>query len=134
MAATGPEGNRCQPSPPGAVFFVAMLIPGPVIVPRMTRLTAGCPACEPEVSGAAGHHRPAGRRAPRRERLARSDTTMTTTAAISPVIRNVLSVAKIPPMAVTASQMARITPRIVHIIRPMYPVCARRPAQGGAPC
>jgi len=53
---------------------------------------------------------------------------MTTTAAISPVIRNVLSVAKIPPMAVTASQMARITPRIVHIIRPMYPVCARRPA------
>ncbi len=54
---------------------------------------------------------------------------MTTTAAISPVIRNVLSVAKIPPMAVNASQMARITPRIVHIIRPMYPVCARRPAQ-----
>ena len=50
---------------------------------------------------------------------------MTTTAAISPVIRNVLSVAKIPPMAVNASQMARITPRIVHIIRPMYSVCAR---------
>ncbi len=49
---------------------------------------------------------------------------MTTTAAISPVIRNVLSVAEIQPMAVTASQMARITPRIVHIIRPMYPVCA----------
>jgi hypothetical protein len=45
-----------------------------------------------------------------------------------------LSVAKIPSMAVNASQMARITPRIVHIIRPMYPVCARRPTQGGAPC
>jgi hypothetical protein len=55
---------------------------------------------------------------------------MTTTAAISPVIRNVLSVAKIPPIAMNASQMARITPRIVHIIRPMDPVCARRPAQG----
>jgi hypothetical protein len=54
---------------------------------------------------------------------------MTTTAAISPVIKNVLSVAEIPPMAVNASQMAKITPRIVHIIRPMYPVCARRPAQ-----
>jgi hypothetical protein len=59
---------------------------------------------------------------------------MTTTAAISPVIKNVLSVAKIPSMAVNASQMARITPRIVHIIRPMYPVCARRLTQGGAPC
>ena len=43
MAATGPEGNRGQPSPPGAAFFVAMLIPGPVIVPRMTRFTTGCP-------------------------------------------------------------------------------------------
>ena len=59
---------------------------------------------------------------------------MTTTAAISPVIKNVLSVAKIPPMAVNASQMARITPRTVHIIRPMHPVCARRPAQGGGAC
>ncbi len=49
---------------------------------------------------------------------------MTTTAAISPVIRNVLSVATIPSMAVTASQMARITPRIAQIIRPMCPVCA----------
>jgi len=48
VAATGPEGNRGQPSPPGAVFFVAMLIPGPVIVPRMTRFTAGCPACCPK--------------------------------------------------------------------------------------
>jgi len=53
---------------------------------------------------------------------------MTTTAAISPVIRNVLSVAKIPPIAMNASQMARITPRIVHIIRPMNLVCARRRA------
>ncbi len=25
IAATGPEGNRGQPSPPGAVFFVATL-------------------------------------------------------------------------------------------------------------
>jgi hypothetical protein len=55
---------------------------------------------------------------------------MTTSAAISPVTRNVLSVAKIPPMAVNASQMARITPRIVHINRPMYPVCAPAPCAG----
>jgi transposase len=54
---------------------------------------------------------------------------MTTTATISPVIRNVLSVAKIPPMAVNASQMARITPRIVHIIRPRLAVtCPASPA------
>ena len=59
---------------------------------------------------------------------------MTTTAAISPMIRNVLSVAKIPPIAVNASQTARITPRIVHIIRPMSPVCAQRPAQDGSAC
>ena len=54
---------------------------------------------------------------------------MTTTTAISPMIKNVLSIAKIQPMAVNASQMARITPRIVHIFRPMYPVCARHPPQ-----
>jgi hypothetical protein len=41
------------------------------------------------------------------------------------MMRNVLSVAKIPPAAVTASQMARIAPRIVPMIRPMYPVCTR---------
>jgi len=50
--------------------------------------------------------------------------TMKTAIAISPTIRNVLSVAMIPPAAVKASQMARITARIVPMIRPMYPVCA----------
>jgi hypothetical protein len=58
-----------------------------------------------------------------------SDTMTMTTAAISPTIKNVLSVEVIQPMAVNASQMARITPRIVHIIRPMHPVCAQRAAQ-----
>ena len=50
---------------------------------------------------------------------------MKTAVAISPMMRNVLSVAKIPPAAVTASQMARIAPRIIPMIRPMSPVCAR---------
>ena len=50
---------------------------------------------------------------------------MKTAIAISPMMRNVLSVATIPPAAVTASQMARIAPRIIPIIRPMSPVCAR---------
>jgi hypothetical protein len=50
---------------------------------------------------------------------------MTTTTAITPRIKNVLSIAKIPPMAMKASQMARIAPTIVHIIRPMSPVCPR---------
>ena len=54
---------------------------------------------------------------------------MKTTTAISPIMRKVLSIAKIQPMAMKASQMARIAPRIVHIIRPIYPVCARRPPQ-----
>jgi hypothetical protein len=36
-----------------------------------------------------------------------------------------LSVATIPPAAVKASHMARIAPRIVPMIRPMSPVCAR---------
>ena len=54
---------------------------------------------------------------------------MKTTTAISPIMKNVLSIAKIQPMAMKASQMARIAPRIVHIIRPIYPVCARRPAR-----
>jgi hypothetical protein len=48
---------------------------------------------------------------------------MTTASAISPMMRNVLSVARIPPAAVTASQMARIAPRIVPMIRPRYLVC-----------
>ena len=50
---------------------------------------------------------------------------MKTAIAISPMRRNVLSVATIPPAAVTASQMARIAPRIIPMIRPMSPVCAR---------
>jgi hypothetical protein len=48
MAATGPDGNCGRPSPPGAVFFVAMLVRGPVIVSRITRFTTGCPACCPK--------------------------------------------------------------------------------------
>jgi len=54
---------------------------------------------------------------------------MKTAIAISPMMRNVLSVAKIPPAAVKASQMARIAPRIIPMIRPMYSVCAQRPWQ-----
>ena len=57
---------------------------------------------------------------------------MKTAIAISPMMANVLSVAKIPPAAVTASQMARIAPRIVVMIRPMYPVCPWAPLEGGA--
>ena len=45
---------------------------------------------------------------------------MKTAIAISAMMRNVFSVAKIPPATVTASQMERITPRIVPMIRPMY--------------
>ncbi len=52
---------------------------------------------------------------------------MKTAIAISATMRNVFSVAKSPPATVTASQMARIAPRIVPMIRPMYLVCARRP-------
>jgi hypothetical protein len=44
---------------------------------------------------------------------------MKTTAAIRPVITNVLSTAENQPMAVKMSHMARIAPRIVPIIRPM---------------
>ncbi len=50
---------------------------------------------------------------------------MKTAIAISPMRRNVLSVATIPPAAVTASHMTRIAPRIVPMIRPMSPVCTR---------
>jgi hypothetical protein len=49
---------------------------------------------------------------------------MTTMTAISPMTTNVLSMAKIQPMAVKPSQTARIAPRIVQIIRLMHPVCA----------
>ena len=50
---------------------------------------------------------------------------MKTAIAISPMMTNVLSVATIPPAAVKASHMTRIAPRIVPMIRPMSPVCAR---------
>jgi hypothetical protein len=50
---------------------------------------------------------------------------MKTAIAISPMMRNVLSAAAIPPATVTASHMTKIAPRIVPMIRPMAPVCAR---------
>ena len=55
---------------------------------------------------------------------------MKTTIAINPMMRNTLNVAKIPLAAVTASQMARIPPRIVPIFRPMDPVCPPVPLAG----
>jgi len=55
---------------------------------------------------------------------------MNTAIAISPMMTNVLSVAKIPPAAVTASHMARIAPRIVPMKRPMSPVCRQVYADG----
>jgi hypothetical protein len=57
---------------------------------------------------------------------------MKTAIAISPIMRNVLNVATIPPAAVTASHMARIAPSVVPMIRPMSPVC-RRAYAGGVP-
>jgi hypothetical protein len=54
---------------------------------------------------------------------------MKTAIAISAMMRNVLSVAKIPPATVMTSQMARIALRIVPMIRPIYLVCARLPWQ-----
>ena len=50
---------------------------------------------------------------------------MKTASAISPMMRNVLSVATIPPAAVKANDMARIAPMTVPMIRPMSPVCRR---------
>ena len=55
---------------------------------------------------------------------------MKTAIAISPMMRNVLSVATIPAAAVTARHMARIAPMIVPMIRPMSPVCRRVYAAG----
>jgi hypothetical protein len=55
---------------------------------------------------------------------------MMTAIAISPMMRNVLSVATILPTAVKATDMARIAPRIVPMIRRMSPVCARGVAAG----
>ena len=57
---------------------------------------------------------------------------MMTAIAISPMMRNVLSVATILPTAVKASDMARIAPRIVPMIRRMSPVCAGAWRQDGA--
>jgi hypothetical protein len=57
----------------------------------------------------------------RRDRLASTHTTMKTTAAISPMMTNVLTIAKTQPMAVTPSQVARSPPRVFKIIRPMPP-------------
>src|SRR5947207_8024821 len=59
---------------------------------------------------------------------------MKTAIAISPTIRNVLNVAKIPSAAMTAIQMARIAPRILPMIRPMDPVCPPAPLKGGPCC
>src|SRR4051794_34924503 len=50
-----------------------------------------------------------------------------TAIAMSPMMRNALNVAMIPLAAVTTTQIARIAPRIVPMIRPMYPVCPRCP-------
>jgi hypothetical protein len=57
----------------------------------------------------------------RRRRLDSSDTTMKTATAINPMMKNVLSVAKIQPMLMKTNHMARIAPRIVRRIRPMSP-------------
>jgi len=54
-----------------------------------------------------------------RRRPASSHTTMKTTAAIRPVIMNVLSIPENQPMAVKMNHTARIAPRIFPIIRPM---------------
>jgi len=43
------------------------------------------------------------------------------------MMTNVLTIAKIQPRAMKATQMAKITPRIVPIFRPTSPVCARIP-------
>jgi len=55
---------------------------------------------------------------------------MMTAMAISPMMRNVLSVATILPTVVMASDMARIAPTIVPMIRRMSPVCAPGPLAG----
>ena len=53
--------------------------------------------------------------------MASTHTTTKTAAAISPMMANVLAMAKNPPMAVKPTQMARIAPRTFKIIRPMLP-------------
>jgi len=61
-----------------------------------------------------------------RRRPASSHTTMKTTAAIRPVIKNVLNTAENQPMAVKISHAERIAPRTAPIIRPMAPIIRTR--------
>src|SRR6516165_4515178 len=55
---------------------------------------------------------------------------MMTAMAISPMMRNVLSVATMLPRDVTASDTATIAPTIVPMIRRMSPLCAPGPLAG----
>lgn len=55
---------------------------------------------------------------------------MMTAMAISPMMRNVLSVATMLPTDVMASDTATIAPTIVPMIRRMSPVCAPGPLAG----
>jgi hypothetical protein len=55
---------------------------------------------------------------------------MMTAMAISPMMRNVLSVATMLPTDVMASDTAAIAPTIVPMIRRMSPVCALGPLAG----
>src|SRR5260370_37729098 len=57
MAATGPEGNRGQRSPPGAAFAVAILIPAPGDRAPHDAADGTPPRLLPGTSAAAGHHR-----------------------------------------------------------------------------
>ncbi len=59
--------------------------------------------------------------------------TTKTPNAISPMTRNILAEATIPPATVTASQTARIAPRTVPMIRPIHPVCTRTGSLGLGP-
>src|SRR5690242_6127937 len=57
---------------------------------------------------------------------------MKTTAAIRPVIKNVLNTAENQPMAVKMNHTERIAPRTAPIIRPMAPIVRTRcPVAGG---
>ena len=55
---------------------------------------------------------------------------MMTAMAISPMMRNVLSVATMLPTDVMASDTATIAPTIVPMIRRMSPLCAPGPLAG----
>src|SRR5262249_60613766 len=70
------------------------------------------------------------RRTGDRGRIATRHTMMMTAMAISPMMRNVLSVATMLPTVVMASDMARIAPTIVPMNRRMSPVCAPEPLAG----